>query len=170
MLIVRRERAADALAARRVQAAAFDPGDGTEAVEARLLDELRADDGWLPQYSHVAEIDGEVVGHVVCTRGYVDDLPALGLGPIGVTPGLQRVGIGSALVRSVLGAADAGDEPLVALLGSPAYYSQFGFVASSALGIEPPEAAWGAHFQVRTLDAYAGQRGRFRYAAPFDRL
>jgi putative acetyltransferase len=53
-------------------------------VEARLLDELRLCDGWLPALSIVAEIDGAVVGHVVTTRGFVGDAPVLGLGPIGV--------------------------------------------------------------------------------------
>lgn len=44
------------------------------------------------------------------------------LGPLGVAPSHQAAGIGSALVHAVLGAADALDEALVALLGAPAYY------------------------------------------------
>ena len=43
-------------------------------------------------------------------------------GPLSVRPDRQRRGVGSALMHAVLGAADALGEPLVALLGSTAYY------------------------------------------------
>lgn len=169
-MIVRRETPLDVAAARAVQAAAFAGPDGAEPVEARLLDALRADEGWLDRFSLVAEVDGAVVGHVVCTRALVDGVAVLGLGPIGVRPDGQRAGVGLALVHAVLGAADACDEPLVGLLGSPAYYGRFGFRPSHALGIAPP-SAWGDHFQVRTLAAWTPSiTGTFRYAAPFDDL
>jgi putative acetyltransferase len=53
--------------------------------------------------------------------------------------------------------------------GAPAYYARFGFVRATDLGIEPPDPAWGEHFQGRHL---TGPRvsGRFRYAEPFDRV
>ncbi len=112
-----------------------------------------------------------VVGHVVCSRGWVGERAALGLGPLGVDPGLQGRGVGQALVRAVLGAADALDEPLVALLGSPAYYGRFGFVPAGDLRVEAPDPAWGEYFQVVPLAAYdPGLRGPFRYAAAFDGL
>jgi putative acetyltransferase len=78
--------------------------------------------------------------------------------------------VGTALMHAVLGAADALGEPLVALLGNPLYYGRFGFVPAQPAGIVAPVPAWGDNFQVRTLSRYEGQTGRFRYAAPFDRL
>ncbi|MEJ7798273.1 MAG: integrase core domain-containing protein, partial [Solirubrobacteraceae bacterium] len=36
---------------------------------------------WLLTLSVVAVADDAVIGHVVCSRGFVDDTPALGLGP-----------------------------------------------------------------------------------------
>lgn len=150
-----------------MQAAAFDRGEG-DPLEARLLDGLRGCDGWLPALSWVAEIDGRVVGHNVCTRGHVGTVPCLGLGPIGVAPDVQRTGVGSALMYAMIGAADALGEPLIALVGDPAYYSRFGFAPSTDLGIDPPEAAWGASFQARPLTTWtASITGMFRYAAPF---
>ena len=85
-----------------------------------------------------------------------------------MSPARQGRGIGSALVHAVIGAADAVGEPVIALLGSPGYYSRFGFVASAACAIAPPEPAWGAAFQVRTLTAYDPSiTGTFEYASPF---
>jgi putative acetyltransferase len=171
-VIVRVETRADEAGARRVQVEAFRrPGEVAEPVEARLLDELRRCDGWIPELSLVA-VDGvSVLGHVVTTRGFVDEVPVLGLGPIAVLPGHQRDGIGSALVRATFAAAEARGEALIALLGSPDYYGRFGFVAATSVGIEPPEPAWGRHFQVCPLAAHRPSiTGRFRYAAPFDAL
>lgn len=173
MITIRRERAGDEAAVRAVQVAAFQINGDTpeEPVEAALLDNLRACDGWIPEFSWVAESDNRIVGHSVSTRGHVDRAACLGLGPIGVEPGLQRSGVGSALMHAMIGAADAAGEPLIALLGSPDYYSRFGFVPSTEVGIEPPEAQWGPFFQVRTLDAWSPTiTGRFSYAAPFNEL
>ena len=171
-MIVRRERPVDEAAARRVQVEAFATAGAGEPVEAGLLDRLRADPGWIPELSLVAEVDGEVVGHVVCTRGGVGDgsAPAVGLGPIGVLPSHQGDGVGSALLHAVVAVAEARGEALVALLGEPAYYSRFGFRAAADHGVEAPEPAWGAHFQVRVLDPRADASGPFAYAEPFGRL
>lgn len=132
---------------------------------------LRDDPSWVPELSLVAEADGEIVGHAVATRGTLAGRPALGLGPVSVSPARQRAGVGSALMHAILGAADAIGEPVVVLLGSPDYYGRFGFVPASTVGIEAPEPAWGDYFQARPLAAYdQSVRGTFAYAAPFDRL
>lgn len=170
MVIIRRETPADVAVTRAIQVAAFRQTDD-EPVEARLLDELRASAGWIPELSLVAERDEVVVGHNVCTRGHVGDLACVGLGPIGIAPDVQRGGLGSALMHGMIGAADALGEPLIALLGSPDYYSRFGFVASIELGIEPPEEAWGVFFQALPLSAWDDAiTGQFRYAEPFNNL
>jgi len=73
-------------------------------------------------------------------------------------------------VHAVLGAADALGEPLVALLGDPAYYRRSGFLLSSEYAITPPKPEWRAHFQVRVLNGYQSRlRGVFSYPEPFDR-
>jgi putative acetyltransferase len=173
-MYIRRERPVDRQVVHGVHAAAFrSDQQAGDPVEAGLAYELRSTGAALPPLSLVAVIDGEVVGHVVCSRGWVGrddspDQPALGLGPIGVVPGRQNRGIGQALMHAVLGAADAIDEPLVALLGEPGYYHRFGFEPSHRYDIAPPDPGWGDYFQVRPLTAYdRGLRGTFRYAAAF---
>jgi putative acetyltransferase len=171
-VLIRRESARDAEAIDAVTAAAFArPGTPGPSAEVRLVRELRADPAWLPTLSLVAVTTGdEVTGHVLCTRGHVGAAPVLGLGPLSVRPDWQRRGVGSALMHAVLGAADALDEPLVALLGDPGYYRRFGFQLSQEYRIVPPRPEWRAHFQVRPLAGYRPEiRGTFGYAEPFDR-
>jgi putative acetyltransferase len=171
-MLVRQEVAGDEAPIRAVTAAAFArPGDGVP-VEAPLVDWLRASPAWIPELSLVAvDPDGSVAGHVLCTRGTVAAAAVLALGPLSVRPDRQRSGVGKALVHAVLGAADALGEPLVALLGSTAYYPRFGFRLSSEYGITPQRPEWEEHFQVRTLTAYdPALRGEFAYPEPFDRM
>lgn len=178
-MLVRRELPGDAVAVAAVHAEAFAPmyPDATP-VEPGLVDALRASEAWLPPLALVAEIDGAVVGHVCVTRATLcsrgegpDELPALGLGPLGVREAHKRRGVGSALMHAVLGAADALDEGVVVLLGHPDYYPRFGFRPAADLGIEPEVPEWAPHFQARPLTAYRPRlRGTFRYAAPFGEL
>jgi putative acetyltransferase len=177
-MIVRRERPVDSAAVRAVHVAAFavDPVTGAhrtsaEVPEAPLVDELREDDGFLPHLSLVA-VDGDhVIGHVIATRGWLEPsgTPVLGLGPLGIRPDRQRSGVGTVLVHALLAVAEAADERLVALLGSPDYYRRFDFVAAADLGITSPDPAWGGYFQARHLTGPPVQ-GSFRYAEPFSRL
>lgn len=172
-MLVRRELAGDEASIRAVTAAAFArPGEDVP-VEAPLVDWLRASAAWIPELSLVAvDPDGDVDGHVLCTRGTVAGAPVLALGPLSVRPDRQRAGVGKALVHAVLGAGDALGEPLVALLGSTAYYPRFGFRRSSEYGIiTPRHPEWAEHFQVRILTAYdPALRGEFAYPEPFDRM
>lgn len=175
-MIVRREQPRDVAPVRAVVGAAFARPEPGEPVEVWLLDRLRADSGWLPALSLVAVDDpdradpDQVVGHVVGTRAEVGGRPVLGLGPLAVRPDRQRQGVGTALMHAILGAAEALDEPLVALLGDPAYYQRFGFTAAARHGITAPDPAWGDHFQVRLLSADRPPTGPFAYARPFREL
>jgi putative acetyltransferase len=173
-VLVRREAAGDVPAIATVTTAAFGEPDGDVPAETRLLAELRAGDAWLPALSLVAiddDDDGGVVGHVVCTRGHVGSVAALGLGPLSVRPERQRSGVGTALMRTVLGAADALEEPIVVVLGAPSYYGRFGFRLAAELGIAPPVDAWSSHLQALALHSWSPDvRGTFAYAEPFLRV
>jgi putative acetyltransferase len=172
-VLIRRETARDVDVIRAITTAAFAPRTppGQIPNEAGLIDELRAGPAWLPALSLVAVTPaGEVIGHVLGTRGHVGQDPVLALGPLSVRPDHQRHGVGSALMHAVLGAADALGEPLAALLGDPAYYRRFGFELSTVYQITPPRPQWHPHFQVRILTQYQPRlHGTFTYPEPFDR-
>jgi putative acetyltransferase len=160
-VLVRRALDADFAAARAVHAAAF----GRD-LEAALFERLRDDGDLLGALCFVAVSGGEVVAHVAVSRASVAGVPVPALGPIGVLPDRQRRGAGSALVHAVVGGAEALGEQCVVLLGSTAYYARFGF--GPAAPVEPPDPAWGEHFQVRRLTAWDGSlAGPFRYAPAF---
>jgi putative acetyltransferase len=165
-VLIRRARPADLRLIGEIHAAAF----GRDA-EKDLAIALLTDGSAIAELSLVVEHEGRPFGHVVCSRGALEGTPVAGLGPIGILPAHQTMGAGTALMHAVIGAADAFGEPLIALLGSPAYYSRFGFVTSTEVGIEAPDPSWGVHFQVRTLSGFdPATVGRFTYAAAFDVL
>ena len=164
-MTVRAERAEDHDAIASVVEAAFGSPD-----EARLVKALRASAGYLPELALVATDDDDVVGHVMFTlTELVDGTSILMLSPLAVRPDRQRRGIGSALVRKGLRGSAEHTEPLVIVEGDPRYYSRFGFVAASELGLERPyETIPEAAFQAVRLPAYVGRaRGRVVYPPPF---
>lgn len=94
-----------------------------------------------------------------------------------VDPARQGEGIGSRLMTALVQrAAEAGQAVLV-LLGDPEFYSRFGFVPASRIGITG-EPEWGEFFQAAPLGdggvvdpgEYRGPRGCYEYAEPFARL
>lgn len=167
-LTIRPETGADFDAVERLVQEAF-----TEDEEvAPLVRAIREGDGYIPALALVAEVDGELVGHVMVSHSWLVEETGSHrvaiLSPLAVKPGWQRQGVGSALVRRVTGLAEEMGEPVVILEGSPIYYARFGFEASTPLGISidlpdwaPPEAA-----QVLRLGAYnPGLRGRLVFEA-----
>src|SRR4051794_26858713 len=115
-LVLRRELPGDVEPTRTLHDAAFGVPEGSRhSLETRILDRLRADGDVLDALTLVAELRGEAVGHVVCSRATMGERPCVALGPIAVRPDLQGEGIGSALVAAVLVTADQADEPSVVL-------------------------------------------------------
>lgn len=145
---IRPETPVDGAAIGRVVAEAF----GGPTVAA-LVDQVRASAGFLPDLSLVAEVDGRIVGHVMVSHADLRQadgtirLIAM-LSPLAVDPTRQRAGIGTALMRAAVEAADSRGEALILLQGDPRYYGRFGFEPSAGHGITmslpgwaPPEAA-----------------------------
>lgn len=174
-VIVREQQADDYEAIRHVYAEAFRrpgfrPPQNPSSVppEVGLFEALWEAGDAIPEFSFTALADGGVVGHVTASQATVATDPVVAVGPIGVLPDHQGTGIGSALMDALLTAADVARVPLIALLGSPQYYSRFGFRPAKELGLISPEPEWGDAFQARALTAYTESvAGRFQYASAF---
>jgi putative acetyltransferase len=167
---LREERPDDRQAVREVHREAFgDHGD----VVADLADSLREIITPRDGLSLVAEWEGRVVGHAMFTRSLLDaprrlvGVPVLS--PLGVLPGWQRRGVGSALVRRGVETLAERGAPLVFLEGNPGYYARFGFVPGDGLGFRKPSLRIpDSAFQVITLPGYEPwMTGTLVYAEPF---
>ncbi|MFJ9950387.1 GNAT family N-acetyltransferase [Kitasatospora sp. NPDC091207] len=162
--LTRPETDADVPAVQALTRAAFG-----RPAEADLLAALRSGEGWIDGLSFVAtDPAGTPVGHVVLSRAFIGDVPALAMGPVSVHPDHQRSGAGSAAVLAALDAARRGGERFVVLRGHPSSYPRFGFVRASAhglvLGVEAPDEAWMA----LSLDRrHPLPSGTVRWAAAF---
>ena len=172
-VVVEPERDSDALGVDTVVRRAF---HDQEAV-ADMVAAIRTSPEYEPDLAFVARKDGEVVGFVMISHAGLDGdegtrHDVLTLSPLAVDPAHEREGIGAALVRAVLDAAEARtDLPrLVTLEGSPVYYGRLGFVAAADHGVTfdlpdwaPPEAA-----QVYLLRGHdPALRGRVTYPPAF---
>lgn len=159
---IRQERPGDIAAIRDVNAQAF-----SRDAEATIVEALRANGGAL--LSLVAEVDGQVVGHIMYSPLQVGDTQGAALGPMAVLPGYQGRGIGSRLVEEGNLRLDEAGLPFVVVLGHPAFYPRFGFEPASNHGIScewdvPDEA-----FMVLVFDParMQGVTGAARYRAEF---
>ncbi|WP_447729574.1 GNAT family N-acetyltransferase [Pseudoxanthomonas suwonensis] len=125
------------------------PGEGR--LETRTVDTLRLDHALA--VSLVADIDGRVAGHVAFSpaRPSRDGDAWYVLGPLAVDPSDQGRGVGSALVHAGLRALQEREANGCVVLGDPAYYGRFGFVADPLLTL--PGAPEGMFQALRFTDA-----------------
>lgn len=78
----------------------------------------------------LAALDNDrLVGTLQCWPVALDDVPLILVGPVAVIPGLQRAGIGRAMMDALM--AKPRRDPLV-MIGDPEYYGRFfGFTADA---------------------------------------
>ena len=101
------------------------------ADEHLVLHKIRTSPCFIPELDFVAEQNGEIVGHVICTKAKVIDNTGmehevLCLGPISVSPSLQKQGIGSLLIKHTQATARNFGYKAIVLFGNPAYYHRYG--------------------------------------------
>lgn len=133
MIIIREETPDDYEHVRRVTIDAFANSQLGHTGEADLIETLRHNGG--VYLSLVACRDREIVGHILFTPVLIRTaqvaLRGMGLGPVSVTPTLQRTGIGSFLVTTGCTRLFTNACPFVVVLGRPEFYSRFGFDRAS---------------------------------------
>jgi putative acetyltransferase len=163
-LLIRDEQVCDREQVRKVNETAFGRSD-----EADLVDRLRAEGAVL--LSLVAELDGQIIGHILFSRMTVEtalrSVAAVSLAPMAVLPQHQGRKVGSQLVRRGLARLCERGEHIVIVLGHKQYYPRFGFSSEKARNLAnpfPPEA-----FMALELSdgALAGIEGAVRYPSAF---
>ena len=126
-MIIRKEKNTDFESITNVTIEAFKNHPISRQTEHFIINALRSA-GVLP-ISLVAEINGQIVGHIAFSPIKISDGTAgwYGLGPVSVLPDYQKQGIGKALINKGLSLLkDIGGQGC-ALVGPPDYYKKFGF-------------------------------------------
>ncbi|MFT5232327.1 MAG: putative acetyltransferase [Candidatus Krumholzibacteriia bacterium] len=142
--------------------------------EANLVNTLRTEAK--PVISLVAEVDGQVVGHILFTPVAIGDTPAnasaMGLAPLSVHPDFQEHGIGGALVKAGLEACTEESAEVVVTLGHPEYYSRHGFTPAVEEGISYVGRDFDPFFMVIELSpgALENFQGEVNFHDAFDEL
>ena len=171
-LVVRAACAEDAGAIDAVIRAAFVASEFGHQGEAELVRMIEADGD--ARVSLVAELGGEIAGHVLFSRMDVEAdgraVAAAGLAPVSVAPDRQGQGIGDALIRAGLAALCEQGCAMSFVLGHEDYYPRFGYSPELAARFVSPFS--GPHFMAMMLDSAAEwpQGGRADYAPAFGRL
>jgi len=143
----------------------FFRGDG----EATLIDALRGEE--LVLVSLVAVRDEKVVGDIMLSalQFKVADrnIAAAALAPPAVSPGLQRKGYGSSLMKAGIEEVRATGCEAIIVLGHPDYYRRFGFSADLTRNLTAPfrgPAFMGLELSPGVL---AGREGSVTYPPAF---
>ncbi len=164
--IIRRETEVDLAAIRHVNELAFGRSN-----EADLVDALRG--VATPFLSLVAEVDGQIAGHILFTPVTVESeagsWEAIALGPMGVLPAWQNQAIGSTLVRAGLAACLEAGYPIVFVLGHTHFYPRFGFAPAPPRGLPCEFTVPDDVFMIVELipGALAERQGLVRYHPAF---
>ena len=109
--------------------------------ESKLIEKIREGENFVPELSLVAELNGEIVGHILFSKIKIigeDEYESLALAPMAVAPEHQKQGIGGALVKTGLETAKNLGFESVILVGHSDYYPRFGFKRASIWGIKCP--------------------------------
>lgn len=172
-LTIRPETPADYDRVFEITEAAFRDLEISDHTEQHLVNRLRTSTAYIPELALVAELDGEVVGHILFTRAAIDgpdrSWESLTLAPVSVAPEHQRHGIGGQLIRAGIKIARELGFDSINLVGHAEYYPRFGFERASRYGVRcafevPDEASMLLELKPGALN---GVSGVVRYAPEF---
>lgn len=141
--MIRPEIAGEASAISALIREAFRSAKHSDGSEAEIVERLRAAEALT--LSLVAEEGDRLAGHVAFSPVMLSGRSCgwYGLGPLAVREDRRRQGIGAALVQAGLDRLRRLRARGCVLVGDPAYYNRFGFVARPAIALPGfPEAVF----------------------------
>lgn len=129
-IVIREEQPQDYSAVENLTEKAFADLEISEHQEHLLVARLRNSDSFIPELSLVAEIGGNIVGHILYSRakfiaGEKEHI-TLALAPLSVHPDYQKNGIGSQLVLNSFKRAKKLGYASIVIIGHPDYYPRLG--------------------------------------------
>ncbi len=143
---IRKERADEHWIVENIIYHAFLSEERPDCNEHLMVHQLRQSKDFISELGLVAEINGKIVGNVICTLCRVVDennnenyKDIIAIGPIGVLPYYQKQGIGSLLVKAVQEKAHKMGFLGIILYGHPNFYKKFGFVNAEKYKLSTPD-------------------------------
>ena len=109
-------------------------------LEHYVIHKLRDDKDFIPELNFVMEQNGEIIGQIAFVRGHITAdngtlVPVSAMGPICISPKLQRQGYGKILLDFALKEAKKLGIKTVCLEGNIDFYSKCGFELASNKGL-----------------------------------
>ncbi|NYT00929.1 MAG: N-acetyltransferase [Methanocellales archaeon] len=143
-----------------------------QEYESKLIEKIRKGKNFIPELSLVAEIDDEIVGHILFSRiEIVGDsvFDSLALAPMAVIPEFQKQGIGSKLIKKGIEKAKELGFDSIIVLGHKEYYPKFGFQKASKWNIKCPFEVHEEAFMAIELTekAFEDKAGTVKYPDEF---
>jgi predicted N-acetyltransferase YhbS len=150
-LVIRQEQTDDYKLVYDLIVEAFETAEHKDGNEQDLVVALRKSAAFLPSLSLVAEIDGEIAGHILFTKAQVGTREVLVLAPLSVSPKFQGQGVGTALIKEGHRIAKEFGYQYSLVLGSETYYPRMGYLPADQLGIEIPKGIPSLNFMAIKL-------------------
>lgn len=167
-MLIRQEEMNDYKEVYNLITEAFATAEHTDGNEQDLVVALRKGDAFIPELSLVAEVDNELVGHIMFTKAKVGNDIVLVLAPLSIKPQYQKQGIGTALINEGHKIAKALEFQYSLVLGSETYYPRVGYIPANQIGIEVPQGIPAENFMAIQLQEEAKKMsGSVTYAKEF---
>ena len=139
---IRQETENDHAAVHKCIVEAFADVDESDHQEQFLVARLRKSSSFIPELSIIAEIEDQLVGHILFTKIKIVQSPyefeSLALAPVSVHPDYQGQGIGSELIKTGHKIAAKLGYKSIVVLGHATYYPKFSYTEAAEFDIKLP--------------------------------
>lgn len=144
---------------------AFETAAHRDGNEQDFAVNLRLGENYIPELDLVAELDGNLIGHIMFTKTYITKpdgirYDTLLVAPLSVQLEYRSVGVGSALMNEGFRIAQILGYQSAFLIGDPNYYQRFGYTLTHLRGINhecmPAEYVMVKEFIPTALDGITG--------------
>ena len=173
-LVIRRETKEDYYNTEHMVMRAFWNLHGPGCNEHLLVHKLRDAEEYLPEFSRVAELDGEIVGLIMYSKAKVVEESGIEhevvtFGPLCVEPTCISKGVGKRLLEETMVLVKEAGYPAILIFGEPAYYPKHGFVTADHFGITDSNGNnYDAFMAYQLSEDFLSVHGKFYEAAVFE--
>lgn len=138
--------------------------------EAEMLNKLRASNSFIPALAFIAELNDNIIGHIVFVKVLVGDEIFIALAPSAIIPGSKRNQIFERLITHGIESAVSLGYKAIFAIGDPNEYEKYGFKPASNHNIEKPwDFLPSSSFLVKILEdnAFDNISGKVEYGDIF---